>query len=152
MARRSSTRNVVVAAASGTAAAAVWALAEPPLGRRLGHGYSDVRLLGRMVGGERYWRPAGAAIHLANGAAFGAAVALTGSTAPRRVIGLVAVETVVTWPLMFVADRVHPDRRNGSLPPLATSRSVIVHELLMHALFGVVLAGLLWLFGRGRRR
>ncbi|MEQ9337200.1 MAG: hypothetical protein RJQ03_08410, partial [Miltoncostaeaceae bacterium] len=110
------------------------------------------RLLGRFAAGERLWRPAGVAIHLSNGAAFGAALALTGATTPRRAVALVAAETLATWPLMAVADRIHPDRRSGRLPRLLTSRSVMVHEAITHALFAAVMAALFALIGRGPRR
>lgn len=145
-------RHVALAAAAGAAATAAWAGAEPLLARRLGHAYTDVRLLGRFAAGERLWRPAGIAIHLSNGAAFGAFLALTGPTTPRRAAGWTAVETLATWPLMAVADRIHPDRRSGRVPRLLTNRRVMVQEALMHALFAGVLAALFALIGRGPRR
>lgn len=145
-------RHVALAAASGAAATAVWAGAEPLLARRLGHAYTDVRLLGRFAAGERLWKPVGLAIHLGNGAALGATLALTGPTTFRRAVGWTAVETVATWPMMAVADRIHPDRRSGRLPRLLTNRPVMVQEALMHALFALVLGTLFALIGRGPRR
>jgi hypothetical protein len=39
---------------------------------------------------------------------------------------------------MAIADRVHPDRRNGTWPPLARNPRIAVYELLAHALFGAL--------------
>jgi hypothetical protein len=149
---RATPYRIAVGALSGAVATAVWAALEPASGRALGHSYSDVRMLGRFATGERAWAPAGIAIHLANGAAFGTMMALTGPLTPRRAAAFVAVETVVTWPMMAVADRVHPDRRSGRWPRLLTSRRIMAHEAIMHAVFAAVLALLFHLFGGRNRR
>lgn len=149
---RWNSRRVLTGALAGAAGTAAWAAAEPVAQRLLGHTYSDVRLLGRVAGGERAWAPAGVAVHLGNGASFGAALALTGPLTFRRAVGWVAVETVATWPLMAAADRLHPDRRSGRWPRLLTSPRVIAHEAAMHALFALVMGALLALAGRRRRR
>ena len=49
------------------------------------------------------------------------------------------LETVATWPLMVVVDRWHPDRRNGTWPPLARNGRVFAQEVAVHAVFGAVL-------------
>ena len=125
-------------AAAGAVAAGVWAAAEPLAARAFGTDYTDVRLLGRMVG-RRRWALAGTAVHLANGAAFGALFAGTGGRGPRAGLALAMVETVATWPGMALLDRVHPDRRSGRWPALVTDRRVFAQEVVMHALFGVLL-------------
>ena len=61
------------AAAAGAAAAAVWALQEPLDTRLFRCDYSDAALLGKVVTRGPGWRPAGLAMHLANGAVFGLA-------------------------------------------------------------------------------
>jgi hypothetical protein len=147
-----SVRHILTGAASGAAAAAVWAAAEPRAAKALGHTYSDVRLLGRVAGGERAWVPAGIVAHLGNGATFGAVLALTGPLTFRRAVGWVAVETVVTWPLMALADKVHPDRRSGRWPRLLTSRRIMAHEAIMHALFGLVMGAIFAIVSRWRCR
>jgi hypothetical protein len=45
---------------------------------------------------------------------------------------------LAAWPAMAIADRVHPDRRNGTWPPLARNPRIAVYELLAHALFGAL--------------
>jgi hypothetical protein len=44
---------------------------------------------------------------------------------------------------MAVVDRVHPDRRDGTWPPLLLNGRVFAYEAAMHALFGAVLGVLL---------
>jgi hypothetical protein len=59
-------------AVAGTAAAGVWAAQQPLDKRVFGSDYDDVRLLGGLVADGPAAYPVGAAIHLANGALFGA--------------------------------------------------------------------------------
>jgi hypothetical protein len=131
-------------AVAGAVAATAWAALEPLAGRALGTGgFSDVRLLGRMVpgAGER-WPVAGALAHAANGAAFGAVFAWAGARGPRAGLAWATAETLATWPGMALVDRVHPDRRSGRWPRLLTSSRVFAQEALMHALFGLLLGTL----------
>jgi hypothetical protein len=124
-------------AAAGVVAAAAWAAAEPVLGRALGTPFSDVRLLGRVTTRGRAWPAAGVALHLANGAAFGIAFERLG------LCGVAAqAENLLLWPGMLAVDRLHPDRRSGRWPRLATDRRVIAYEVATHALFGAVLGAL----------
>jgi hypothetical protein len=48
-------------------------------------------------------------------------------------------ENLLLWPGMIVADRLHPDRRSGRWPRLATNPRVVAYEVTTHALFGAVL-------------
>jgi hypothetical protein len=52
-------------------------------------------------------------------------------------------ENLVLWPIMAVADRLHPDVRSGAWPPLLRNPRVFAQEVAVHALFGAVLGGLL---------
>lgn len=120
-------------------ATAVWAAAEPALGRLFRTPYSDVRLLGRQTTRSRWWPAAGVAVHLANGAAFGAAFERLGGRGARQGLVAAQAENLLLWPGMAVVDRIHPDRRDGTWPRLLTNRRVIAYEVTAHALFGVVL-------------
>ena len=129
-------------ALAGLIAAAAWAAAEPALGRLVGTPYSDVRLLGAPLS-RRRWRLAGTAAHLANGAAAALAFERLGLRGWKAGLVVFQVENVAAWPLMAVADRVHPDRRSGAWPPLLGNGRVFGYEAVTHALFGVVLGALL---------
>ena len=128
----------------GIAAAAAWAAAEPLVGRALGVAwYSDARLLGRTLTERRLWRPLGIAVHLANGATFGAVFARLGGRGWKQGVLAAEAESALLWPAMAVIDRIHPDRRNGEWSPLLFNGRVIAYEVVVHAIFGAVLGALL---------
>jgi hypothetical protein len=120
----------------------VWAVLDPLLSRALEPRYSTARLLGTAVVRGRSATPAGVAIHLANGAAAGAAFGALRLRGVRTGLAAASGEHLALWPLMAVLDRVHPARRSGALPPLATSARVFAHETAGHAVFGLVLGAL----------
>ena len=127
-------------ALAGILAAVVWASAEPALGRLFRTPYSDRRLLAGLTGRSQ---AAALALHLANGAMFGACFERLGGRGPLRGALAAQVENVVLWPAMAVVDRVHPDRRSGAWPPLFRNGRVFAYEATTHALFGAVLGLLL---------
>ena len=135
-------------ALSGGVAAGVWALQQPLDKRVLRSRYDDVELLGRAVlprAARRRWYPLGLALHVQNGALFGAVYA--GLVAPALASGgvpawarapLVAqVENFGLWPLGRVSDRFHPAR--AELPRLTGNRRALTQATWRHLLFGVVL-------------
>jgi hypothetical protein len=130
------------AALAGSLAAAAWAAAEPFLARvvRPPPGYSDVRLLGGLLTrGGPAWRPVGLAVHLANGALFGAVFERAGGRGVARA-GLAAqAENLALWPGMALVDRLHPDRRSGRWPPLLANGRVFAYEAAVHLIFGSAL-------------
>jgi len=126
---------------AGIVAAGVWAAAEPALGRALGVAwYSDRRLLGGLF---RVGPEAAIAIHLVNGAVFGATFERLGLRGPVSGVVMAEAESLSLWLAMSVVDRVHEDRRSGAWPPLWGNRRVFAYEVAVHALFGAVLGGLL---------
>jgi hypothetical protein len=129
-------------AAAGAIAAASWGASEPILSRLFRTSYSDVRLLGRLVTRNRAWPVAGIALHVANGAAFGTAFELAGLRGVKAGIAAAQAENLALWPVMAVVDRVHPDRRDGSRPPLVGNRRIALYEVTVHALFGAILGAL----------
>lgn len=126
-------------------AAAAWAVAEPLASRLLRPppGYSDVRLLGAMVTQGRAWRPAGAALHLGNGAVFGVVFERLGGRGVGQGVLAAQAENLALWPGMALMDRLHPDRKSGVWPPLLGNRRVLAYEAAVHAVFGAVLGLLL---------
>jgi hypothetical protein len=128
-------------ALAGAVGAAVWA-AQQPLDKRLfDSGYDDLELLGKLVTRDDSWPAVGLALHLQNGAVFGAVYSqvrpfIPGPSATR---GLVAamVENVGTWPLSRLTDRLHPARRD--LTPLTRNRRALAQSVWRHLLFGLVM-------------
>jgi hypothetical protein len=137
-------RRTLNGALAGAVAAGVWA-AQLPLDKRVfGSDYDDTELLGKLVTTGPAWPAAGAAMHLANGAAFGAAysVARPFIPAPPVVAGVVTalVEHLASWPLGSMSDRHHPARRE--LVPLAGNTRAFAQSAWRHFLFGVVMGEL----------
>lgn len=135
-------RREVRGALAGAFAALVWGAAEPLLRRAAGTPYSDIRLLGRTLTGGPHWRAAGLALHAVNGAAFGWAFARIGGRGWKQGIAAAELETIALWPAMAVVDRVHPDRRDGTWPPLVTNGRAFALTVAGHALFGALLGAL----------
>src|ERR687897_1507752 len=88
-------------AAAGAIGAAVWAAQEPLDKRVFDIDYSDVELLGKAVTRGDEWPAVGLAIHIANGAAFGAAYALAKPFIPgppvARAVAAALAEHFATW-------------------------------------------------------
>jgi len=131
-------------ALAGAVAAGVWAAQQPLDKRVFGCDYDDVELLGKLVTRGPAWLPVGAALHVANGAAFGAAYA---SLAPRlplpswaRGPAAALAEHASTWPLAAVVDSLHPAR--GDLPRLIASPRAFAQATWRHLVYGVVLGEL----------
>jgi hypothetical protein len=136
--------RTVRGAVAGAVAAGVWALQQPLDRRVFGVPHDDTELLGKAVTRGRAWPAAGLALHLVNGAAFGA---LYANTAPRLPLPSWArgpaaglVEHVATWPGTVLTDRLHPAR--DDLPKLAADPAAFAQAAWRHLLFGVVLGEL----------
>ncbi|HYZ70745.1 MAG TPA: hypothetical protein VE528_03705 [Thermoleophilaceae bacterium] len=134
-------RRSLNGAFAGAIAAGLWA-AQQPLDKRVGgSAYDDVELLGKAVARGPAWPLAGAAMHVGNGALFGAVYAQARPFIPGPVPlrGLVAgvVEHFGLWPLTGLVDRVHPAR--DELPQLAGNARAHAQALWRHVLFGIAL-------------
>jgi hypothetical protein len=128
-------------ALAGAVAAGVWA-AQSPLDQRVfGVPYLDQELLGKAVTRGRGWHPVGLALHVANGALFGAAYANVAPALPipawARGPAAGLAEHLATWPLTVLVDERHPAR--DELPRLARSAPAFAQATWRHLLFGVVL-------------
>jgi hypothetical protein len=131
-------------AVAGAAAASVWALQQPLDRRVFGVAYDDTEVLGKLVTRGRAWPAIGLALHLANGAAFGAAYAAIAPRMPlpswaRGPIAALA-EHVATWPGTALTDRLHPAR--DELPHLAADPAAFAQAAWRHLVFGIVLGEL----------
>lgn len=139
------TAQTLRGALAGAVAAGVWAAQQPLDKRVFGLAYDDTELLGKLV--TRRTGPArivGTAMHLANGALFGAVYA---NVAPRlplpswaRGPAAALAENFGLWPLVGLSDRFHPGR--DELPQLAGNRAALAQATWRHLLFGVVLGEL----------
>lgn len=128
-------------ALAGAVAALVWAAQQPLDKRAFASGYDDVELLGKLATRDAGWPLAGAAIHAANGAAFGAAYAQLRPFMPgppfARAMACGLAEHLALWPLGRFVDRHHPARRD--LTRMSGNRRAWAQATWRHLLFGAVL-------------
>jgi hypothetical protein len=128
-------------AVAGAVAAAAWAAQQPLDKRVFGSAYDDVELLGKLATRDSGWPAAGLALHLQNGAVFGAVYAhlrpfLPGPAVARGVLAA-AAEHAGLWPLIRLSDGYHPARRE--LPALTGNRRALLQATWRHLLFGAIL-------------
>jgi hypothetical protein len=131
-------------ALAGAVAAGVWS-AQTPLDKRLfGVNNDDAHLLGTAVVSGKAVLPVGTAMHLFNGAVFGAVYANVAPALPvpawarGPLAGL--AEQLATWPLASVVDRVHPAR--GKIPPITGTKAAFWQATWRRLLFGFVMGEL----------
>ena len=134
-------RRSLNGALAGGVAAGLWAAQQPLDKRAGGSAYDDVELLGKLVTRGPAWPLAGAALHVANGALFGAVYAqlrpfLPGPPVLRGLL-VAQVENFGMFPLGAVVDRIHPAR--DELEELSGNRRALAVATWRHAIFGVVL-------------
>jgi hypothetical protein len=130
-------RRSINGALAGGIAAAVWAAQQPLDKRAVRSGYDDVELLGKAVSQGDGWPLAGIALHVANGAAFGATYAQLRRFLPGPPLaqgtGVAIAEHFALWPLVGLVDRYHP--RRGELTSLRGRQRAFWKAFYRHALF-----------------
>jgi hypothetical protein len=128
-------------AVAGGLAAAICAAQQPLDKRVFGCDYDDLALLGKFVTRGPEWPYVGLALHIQNGAMFGAVYAqlrpfLVGPPVVRALTAALA-ENFALWPLGGLADRHHPAGRE--LVKLSGNRRALAQSTWRHALFGAIL-------------
>jgi hypothetical protein len=131
-------------AVCGAVAAAVWALQQPLDKLAFSSRYDDVELLGRAVTSGDGFYPVGLALHMGNGALFGAVYANLAPAlplpAPLKGPACGLAEHLLLWPVGRVTDRAHPAR--DKLPTLTGNGRAFAQATWRHLLFGFVLGEL----------
>ena len=126
---------------AGAVATAVMTLEQSVDKRLFDSEYDDVEILGKLVTRGDHWQPIGFALHVQNGAIFGAAYTRLKPSLPGPAVlrGLLMflVQHVATWPATQLVDRYHPARKE--LPKLAGNRRAFGQATIRHAVFGIVL-------------
>lgn len=137
-------RRSLNGAIAGGVAAAAWAAQQPADKRAFGSPMDDVELLGRLVSSGDGWSVPGVALHVQNGAAFGAVYAQLRRFVPGPPlavgVGAAMAEHLATWAIVGVVDRLHP--RRSELVQLKGNRRAFWQATWRHALFGLVLGEL----------
>ena len=126
-------------ALTGALAAAAWQACDPLFKRTFRTPYSDAELLGPFITRGRYEWLANLATHSAGGATFGYLFERFGGRGVKAGVTAALAENTALWPGIAVFDRIHPKRRDGTWPPLATSPRVFGSATAGHAFFGLLL-------------
>ncbi len=132
-------------ATAGAVAAGVWAAQQPLDMRAFGVPYDDAELLGAAVTrarGDARTAAIGTALHLVNGAVFGALYAAARPRLPKappvaRGFAAGMAEHLATWPSTRFIARAHPV--GSTFPPLWGDHRAFAQAVWRHALFGAVL-------------
>jgi hypothetical protein len=131
-------------AVCGALAGAIWALQQPLDKVVFASRHDDVELLGKAVTRGDGWYPLGLALHVQNGALFGAAYANLAPALPvppvLRGPAAALAEHLLLWPLGALSDRFHPGREE--LPTLSGNARAFAQAAWRHLLFGIVLGEL----------
>jgi hypothetical protein len=131
-------------AVCGAVAAAVWALQQPVDKLVFSSRYDDVELLGKAATRGDGWYPVGFALHMQNGAAFGAVYANLAPVLPLPLVArgpvLALAQHLAFWPFGVLSDRFHPARKE--LPAFAGNRRAFAQSAWRHLVFGAVLGEL----------
>lgn len=129
-------------ALAGAVAGVVWHAAEPALQRVFGHPYSDPELVTAFLTRGRWQPPLNYLTQVVGGGAFGWGLArLGGRTTPQAVLAA-AAEGGVLVASFGRLDRVHPDVRDGTWPPLAGNPRAAAVALSGRVLFALLLGRL----------
>ncbi len=125
-------------------AASLWAVQQPLDKRVFESRYDDIELLGKAVTQGDSWYPVGLAIHLQNGAMFGAAYANLAPVLPIPAVlrgpAIALTEHFALWRLGALSDRFHPARKD--LPALGGNRRAFYQAIWRHLVFGLALGEL----------
>jgi hypothetical protein len=136
--------RAVRGAGAGAIAALIWAAQQDFDKRVFGVDYDDTELLGKFVTRTPAWRRIGLVLHVANGAAFGAAYASVAQRLPgpgwARGGAAGLAENFVSWPFVGLVDDFHPARKE--LPELQGNRAAFAQATWRHLLFGAMLGEL----------
>jgi hypothetical protein len=123
----------------GALAAAAWQACDPVLKRTFKTPYSDAELLGPFITRGRFEWLANLASHSAGGATFGYLFERLGGRGVKAGVVAALAENTLLWPGLAVLDRIHPNVKDGTWPPLVTSPRAFASATAGHALFGVLL-------------
>jgi hypothetical protein len=123
----------------GALAAAAWQACDPVLKRTFKTPYSDAELLGPFITRGRFEWLANLASHSAGGATFGYLFERLGGRGVKAGVVAALAENTLLWPGLAVLDRIHPNVKDGTWPPLVTSPRAFASATAGHAFFGFLL-------------
>jgi hypothetical protein len=128
---------------AGAAAGLAWRAVEPALRRRFGHPYSDPELATAFVTRGPLQPLLDYAVQGTGGAAFAVCFTRLGGRSIRQALAAVLAENAALLAANPVVDRIHPDVRDGTWPPLTGNARAAAVSVSGHVLYGLLLGALL---------
>lgn len=130
-------------AAAGAVAGIVWRAVEPSLRRQFGHPYSDPELATAFVTRGPLQPLLDYAVQGAGGAAFAVCFTRLGGRTTVQALAAVLTENAALLAASPLVDRIHPDVRDGTWPPLTGNPRAAAVSVSGHVLYGLLLGALL---------
>lgn len=120
-------------AGQGALAGVVWRAVEPALRRVFGHPYSDPELATAFITRGRWQIPLDYVVQATGGAAF--AVVFR-----RHLWPAILLENAALLAASPLVDRIHPDVRDGTWPPLTGNARAAGVSVSGHVLYAAILS------------
>jgi hypothetical protein len=114
-----------------------WRAVEPALRRLFGHPYSDPQLVTAFVTRGRWQPPLDYLVQATGGGMF--ALATERVVGTRHAVPAVLVENAAVLAAAPLIDRVHPDVRDGSWPPLTGNLRAGAVSVTGHLVYALLL-------------
>ena len=130
-------------AGQGALAGIAWRAVEPALRRVFGHPYSDPQLATAFVTRGRLQPLLDYAVQATGGAAFAVAFHRLGGRTARGALAAVLAENAALLAASPLVDRLHPDVRDGSWPPLTGNPRAAGVSVSGHLLYALLLGAAL---------
>jgi hypothetical protein len=128
---------------AGAAAGILWRAAEPSLRRLFGHPYSDPQLATAFVTRGRLQPLLDYAVQASGGALFALCFVRAGGRTTKAALAATLAENALLLAASPVVDRIHPDVRDGTWPPLTGNARSAGVSVSGHILYALLLGGLL---------
>jgi hypothetical protein len=128
---------------AGAAAGVAWRALEPALRRIFGHPYSDPQLATAFVTRGPLQPPLDYAVQAVGGGTFSLLFVRFGGRSLPALLAAVLAENAVLLTASPLIDRIHPDVRDGTWPPLAGNPRAAGVSVSGHVLYALLLAELL---------
>lgn len=128
---------------AGAVAGVAWRAVEPALQRVFGHPYSDPELATAFITRGRLQPALDYATQALGGGAFALVFTRLGGRSTRAALAAVLVENAALLAASPLVDRIHPDVRDGSWPPLTGNPRAAGVSVSGHVLYALLLGRLL---------
>ena len=130
-------------ALAGAVAGVAWRAVEPRLRRIFGHPYSDPELATAFITRGPLQVPLDYVVQAGGGAAFAVVFRRLGGRSTTQAVAATLAENAALLAASPLIDRIHPDVRDGTWPPLSGNPRAAGVSLSGHLFYALLLGALL---------